>query len=175
MTTDNPYAPPKANLNENENSSSADALMALPRFGTLWVILLSIITLSLYYVYWLCHRTALINRYASNKIGMPFIVFALVVYFVSFVPIFIDEYVPAAYATEYIYIVNMLDVFSSLIMLIWVFRIRNRLIDDVYGPPYDRTAVGPILTFFFQIYYLQYTMNREIDNHLQDQDKNAEA
>ena len=63
----------------------------------------------------------------------------------------------------YILASDALGLVSGIFEMIWVFKIRNRLVDDVIKTENPRAQIGPALTFFLQIFYLQYKINQQID------------
>lgn len=57
-------------------------------------------------------------------------------------------------------IINISDLVASILILVWVFKFRNRFKLIHQDKKID---LSPILTFFFQIFYLQYKINQVHD------------
>ena len=128
------------------------------RFNTWYTIGLSIITLSFYMPYWLYTRSKSLNQIVDNKISSLFINTVITLYVLSFL-IGIGEVF-----YENIEIYSIVSTFTNLaaniLFIVCVFRFRNRLQNEVADP---QVKVGIVLTFFFQIFYLQYKINELID------------
>ncbi|MCU7845654.1 MAG: DUF4234 domain-containing protein [Candidatus Thiodiazotropha sp. (ex Monitilora ramsayi)] len=153
---DNPYEPPKSNVDAINRSNY---LNNFSRFSAWWVLLLSVVTLGIYNVYWLYTRSRIINQIHHRKIP-EFLIWAALIFYVlntglSFLP---DEMVAS------LIIVVLLSAVGSIFFFVWwLFGVRNRLqeLAEENGSPENR--IGPILTFFFQVIYLQYKINEQID------------
>jgi hypothetical protein len=160
----NPYTPPAAPL---VVESRAD-IREFPRFSAWYVFFLSLVTLGLYIIYWLYNRTSILNRLAQNRISDTFIVAVTIIAVLSFV-LSVGEIAYAVVATGprlppwYEGFGNVLSIVSNVALLVWVFKFRNRLVDEVMGTPLARSDVGPVMTFFFQLIYLQFKINQKID------------
>ena len=154
---DNPYMTPKAELVERPEHG----IQCFERFSTWYVLGLTIITLSIYYIVWLYRRTQILNQLTPNKIGDRFIQVTLLLFSISLL-VSVGEVVLEPSPT-YVLVSDSLGYLSGIFELVWVFKFRNRLVDDVLEGEDTRSEVGPILTFFFQIFYLQYKINQQLD------------
>jgi len=161
---ENPYSAPEADL---KSSSQANVLNIFTRFSTWAVVGLSIITMGIYAVYWLYSRSKAINSVIDNKIPSALITTSLVLYVLGM----IINYGPFLLGSAVVDILPAMMIASPIIglasfvaMIIWVFKFRNRLneMTQSEGKP---TWAGPILTFFFQVLYLNYKINQHIDVH----------
>ena len=161
MGSDNtsPYAPPKSQL----ASPGADnaAVLRLPRIRTLAVIALTIITLSLYLPYWLYTRSTILNDLQERPISRTFMMLAVLVYLASFAMIIPESLYPDS--QQIILASSAASLVSNIIMLVWVFSFRNRLNEMTAVTRGSKFWLGAVLTFFFQVFYLQYKLNQLID------------
>ena len=155
----NPYDAPKADLATQDEQS--DSLAIFPRFSTWFVFLLSFATLGLYILYWLYHRTRILNRLKGiSPISDTFIFLALGFNVVA-IPVNIGEaFVKQNH--EYILASNSLYIASTLLLLIWAFKFRHRLNDFLEKSPYPTSRLGPVFTFLFQSLYLSYKINQNL-------------
>lgn len=155
---ENPYSAPEADL---VKPLITNDLSVFTRFSTWAVVGLSIITLSIYTIYWLYTRTEKLNSITEDKISKGYMLAATAVYILSM----ILTYAPLAVASgsEFMILAQPLTSLASAIMiLVWVFKFRNRLnrLTQSEGKP---TWCGPILTFFLQSWYLNYKINQNLD------------
>ncbi|GAB1261996.1 DUF4234 domain-containing protein [Aurantivibrio plasticivorans] len=150
---DNIYSTPKSQVIEIDKST-----VPFERFSTWYVVGLSIITLSLYVPYWLYTRTKQLNGVVENTISEAFVNSVLGFYILSFamvIPVSMYEG-----NTEIELLSSIVDLVANILILVWVYKFRNRLVDEIFK---NRYSLGNIITFFFQIYYLQYKINEYID------------
>ncbi|RDU34756.1 hypothetical protein DRW41_21925 [Neobacillus piezotolerans] len=128
------------------------------RMAPVWLtVLLSILTLGIYYPYWLLKRRDEVNRLAGKKIihkWVPWLV--LILYSVSALvftigPFFLNEIAIMLYE----YIDNLITVFGVSCIIWYSFRIREVLLEKM-----EDESINGILTFFLTIWYLQYKINK---------------
>ena len=157
--TMNPYAPPKANV---DASSYVTTVEAFPRFSTWWVFLLTLTTFGIYPIYWLYTRTRILNRILPSgaiHIGLAFAAAGLLVASIAaelLQGIYPDDLGVSA-------ISRIIGLICNVVILVWVFMLRNRLNEHFASKQGDRYWIGGVLTFFFHVLYLQYKLNRLID------------
>ena len=164
----NPYATPNANLARDEPGRGIESF---PRFSAWYVFGLIILTLSLYIAYWLFTRTRTLNKLSANKISTLFCYVTMAFFLLSLATAFgevalaltADTLEGSTVSRNYAIFSNLISFISNILMLVWVFKFRNRLADNVIGGLSGRAAVGPVMTFFFQVIYLQYKINERID------------
>jgi len=134
------------------------------RFSTWYTIILIILTLGLYVLYWMHTRTKVLNKIVRDQISSVFTcitAFLFVAsYVVGMVEIVFDEFSMFQDMKQYFTYLPTLEIISNIIFLVWVFKFRNRLQETFSSADID---IGIIPTFFFQIIYLQYKINRLID------------
>ncbi|MEJ2692411.1 MAG: DUF4234 domain-containing protein [Candidatus Thiodiazotropha sp.] len=163
----NPYNAPKADLATQDEQS--DSLAIFPRFSTWFVFFLSLATLGLYILYWLYHRTRILNRLKGiSPISDTFIFLSLGFNVVS-IPVNIGEAF-VKHNQEYILASNILYIVSTLLLLIWAFKFRHSLNDFLEKSPHPSSRLGPVFTFLFQSLYLSYKINQnlELENTAQE-------
>ena len=149
------YAPPSSDLSKIDHAD----ISVFERFSTWYVIGLTIVTLSLYLPYWLYTRSKSLNAITENKISSYFINVTLILFFTSIVAVVTVEFIQP---DETIMLTSSaLDLISNIMMLVWVFKFRNRL-SELFS--HDSIKLGPVMTFFFQVFYLQYKINEIIDH-----------
>jgi len=158
---ENVYQAPEAELVKDEIGDFS----VFERFSTWFVVVLSVITLSFYIPYWLYTRTKQLNTITKDKISDGFIITALALFMVSMAGAFASGSVEFSKDAEIV--LGLLDLTSNIFTIVWVFKIRNRILDLVKDSPID---LGGVLTFFFQLYYLQYKINEIIDYKKQQQE-----
>lgn len=153
----NPYSAPEATLDRPQESQ---ALAGFKRFTTWGVVGLCIITLGIYSLYWLYSRTNQINNLTDNKIGKTFVLVTTVLYLASTV----ISYLPfvGVINTTLLMASPFVSFAAMVLYVVWAFKIRNRL-NQVTNSAGQITWCGPILTFFFTIFYLNYKINQNID------------
>ncbi|MBV0932332.1 DUF4234 domain-containing protein [Marinobacterium weihaiense] len=160
QVADNPYVAPEAEL---EVQHEAGDLSVFPRFTTWAVFGLTIITLGIYAVYWMYSRTRHLNSITEDRISNGFVGAAVGVYIASGVSSIMMGLTDAsALSGTMVLIDGLLGLASWILMLVWAFKFRNRLnrVTDSRGKP---TWAGPILTFFFSVFYLSYKVNQHLD------------
>ncbi|WP_018014577.1 DUF4234 domain-containing protein [Teredinibacter turnerae] len=152
--TANPYSAPQSEV----NAPSAGKLSAIfPRF-TAWAVFgLGVITLGIYSFYWLFSRTRQINPVIENPISPLFMGATLGLYFIGFA-----SNIPLGNPTVTM-VLSLLSLAGSIMFVIWAFRLRSRIHQVANISVSDPSRIGPILTFFFSVIYLQYKINQYID------------
>ena len=158
---DNPYATPRAHVADQLVGSSA--IEEFPRFSTWWVLLLSIVTLSIYMPYWMFTRTRVLHRVAPEKpvpsavIVISLLFFAVNIGFGVLEGVYPNDVMIKLYS-------QLLSIASGISFVVWVLMFRNRL-NALLGVTRESPLwLGAVLAFFFQILYLQYKINQAIDS-----------
>jgi len=155
----NPYKSPEASVID---TTIEDGLShVFERFSTWATIGLSVITLGIYAIYWLYSRTEQLNKHSEAPISSAFINTTVVFYVLSLIPNL--NYFMEINATL-IAAFGAVSVVSFVLMYVWIYKIRNRINLLLNTGKGDDSWLGPIYTFFFTIYYLQYKTNSVIDS-----------
>jgi Domain of unknown function (DUF4234) len=148
----NIYEAPQSNLIDSKN----EGFKIFSRFSTWYVVGLSIITLSFYILYWLYTRSKKLNTIASEPISVTFMIISIVIYITSFSIIFVEELIPKD--TEILF--RLFDFLANVLIIVWIFMFRSRIQSFALS---RGIKVGGVLTFIFQIYYLQYKINEILE------------
>ena len=160
----NPYAPPKAPV--------ADVVpRGLKRRSVLLVIIFLIVTLGLYYPIWFLRRRAALNSLDSQKKLQlwPFVIYG-VAFVLAFVVSFVAAFRGITIDPNLETLLRIVNLAVGILMLVQAFVVRHILEDHLAGPDGDassslfveRITLSGVMTFFFQIIYLQWAINRYI-------------
>jgi hypothetical protein len=164
----NPYAPPKAPVADRSSASPT----GLRRRRVITMIVLIIVTLGLYYPIWFFRRRGALNRLDSpRKLRLwPLTVFATVTV-VDIVVAIVSGPVPAqTFGGAAVTLLAIVRLAAGFLMLVQCFFIKDILEDHLAGPEDDvsqslfveHVKLSGLMTFFFQIFYLQYVINRYV-------------
>jgi hypothetical protein len=156
--TQNAFEAPKADLS---TPATENPILEMKRFTAWGVFGLSIITLGLYFIYWMFTRVKQINT--LSKIAKANIT-ALYVYVASSVINNICQYAldPTNLVVSIVILVAGIAGLVAYIMT--VFSARKALQEVINEGSQEEVKLGGILTFFFSAIYFQYKINEAIDN-----------
>jgi hypothetical protein len=162
----NPYGPPK--------SAVADiSERGLKRRSVVVMIVLYIVTFGFYYPIWFLRRRVALNRLDSpRKLRLwPFLVY-LAFFSLEFVGAFVAEFAPNEQPIEAgaSVVFDLIPIAVGILMAVQCFITKDILEDHLIGPEDHVSAslvTGPVKlsglkTFFLQIFYLQWVINRDI-------------
>jgi len=162
----NPYAPPKAAVADLSPTG-------LKRRSVILMLLLSIVTFGLYFPIWFLRRRAALNRLDSpRKLRLwPFVI--AVTWFVFHLIVGIaagSAPLGQAISERAALTLNLVRFTVGILMLVQSFYTKDILEDHLAGPGdelpnpllVDTVKLSGVMTFFFQIFYLQYVINRYI-------------
>ncbi|WP_428240582.1 DUF4234 domain-containing protein [Gynuella sp.] len=125
------------------------------------MLFLTIVTLGIYPIYWMYSRTWLLNIITREGISSSVIRIALVsgaVYVIS--PILGQVLLGRQFAAA----VGLFAAVSYIVFaLIWIFGLRAEISRIARSQGQSDFHANAILTFFFQVFYLQYKINQFID------------
>lgn len=162
--------PPQNEHPSHESSTPANgqghALQALPRVSVWAVLGLSIISLGLYYTYWLFTRTQIINRVADRPISMILVHSVLGLLMLNLIVSFVSGYNPDN--EQYRHLAGIIGLGYSLLNLFWVFSVRQRLHKMTLAGERSLFWINGIWTFLFQVLYLQFKINEYIEEHTRE-------
>ncbi len=137
----NPYQTPEAELIRNDGQP--DSLRSFPRFSTWFVFLLSIPTLGFYLLWWLYHRTKILNRLKDvNPISDAFVFFALGLNILTLPISLTAETVIRDPA--YILFANATSLIASISIIVWSFKFRSRLNTFIEQNMPQGKRLGPV-------------------------------
>jgi hypothetical protein len=161
-------------MSKDESTVARSAPPAgLKRRSVVLVIVLTIVTFGLYYPIWFLRRRAALNRLDSPRKlrRWPFLIF--IGFFVLQFMVGIasgsapPEQTIGAAATL---LLKLCQLAVGILMVVQCFFIKDILEDHLAGPQdnispslfVERVKLSGLMTFFFQIFYLQYVINRYI-------------
>jgi uncharacterized protein DUF4234 len=167
-------------MSESEPLSTNESRIAPPvpptrikRRSVVLMIVLTVVTFGLYYPTWFLRRRAALNRMDSpTKLRRwPFVAF-----FAFFVLQFIVGLASGSAPPEQTIgagaslLLTFLQLAIGILMVVQCFFIKDILEDHLAGPEdsvsssilADRVKLSALMTFFFQIFYLQYVINRYV-------------
>jgi len=147
----------------HSGGSPSGPMQRLPRISTWSVVGLSIISLGIYYTYWLYTRTQIINQVHDEKIPMsvPHTVIGLLL--LNFIFSIISTINPDN--VDYRQLASLSGLCFSLANVFWVFMLRNRIHRMTKAGEKSLFWINGIFTFLFQVAYLQFKINEYIDDH----------
>ena len=157
----NPYSTPSSDLATDVDSSQR--MHNFSRFSAWGVFGLSIITLGLYYIYWLFTRTQLINRVHHDKISDTLVYSVLGLMLVNIALSFLSGMYEQN--ADYELAANISSLVYSISSLFWIFAVRNRIHQMSDASQLNGYWLGGVMTFLFQVLYMQYKINEYIDTH----------
>jgi len=166
----NPYAPPKAVVADVTS-------IGLKRRSVILMFVFTLLTAGLYYPIWFLRRRAALNQLASpKKLQLwPFVVmllwflFAFGFGFVAGVNRALTGSV-GGLSPETQLVFSIVRLAVGILMLVQCFRTKD-ILEDHFAGPGDQVAsplfadvvrLSGVMTFFFQIFYLQYAINRHL-------------
>ncbi|MCP3899406.1 MAG: DUF4234 domain-containing protein [Desulfobacteraceae bacterium] len=162
----NPYITPSANLIES-NKEGAAALAEFNKVSTWIVLLLTMLTCGVYAFFWLYSRTKILNRLPSvEPISSGFMVTTIILWAISMLFSFgtgINTGIQGEPDVGLTLITNLLSIVASILPIVWYFKFKNRLNTFLTNHVQNGSLLGPIMTFFFNILYLSYKLNENIE------------
>lgn len=151
----NPYETPAAELVTSNNQNS---ILEFKRFTAWGVFGLTIITLGFYPLYWLYTRALVANSVHSRPISQGLLVTMLVTTILSVISSFyvVDE--------TMLMVNSVLSLIYIIVYITVLFKVRNRLKDILNESNEKMYGVNPVFTLFLSSIYLQYKINKGIDD-----------
>ena len=168
----NPYSPPKAALADYRPAG-------LKRRRVITMIVFSMVTFGSYYPIWFLRRRAALNRLDSpRKLRLwPFVIIMawFVAQFILGIATGIAASITGGPATPRqvfgegtVLLLNLFQLAVAILLVVQSFFTKDILEDHLAGPGdqvpnpllVDSVKLSGVMTFFFQIFYLQYVINR---------------
>ena len=138
-------------------------MQSLPRIST-WVVFgLNILTIGLYYPYWLYTRSQIINQVQAHKIPSNLIHTVLGLFLVSLVFSFMSG--SQADNLDYKMASNLFTLIYSISALFWTFILRDRIHKMSHANQQGGYWLSGLMVVLFQMLYLQYKINEYLDTH----------
>ena len=147
--------------------------MIFKRRSVFLMIVLTVVTFGLYYPFWFLRRRAALNRLDSpRKLQLwPFLIFLAfwllqVIIVIASGPESPEQTIGAGGSL----LLRLCRLAVGILMVVQCFFIKDILEDHLAGPEdnvsssllLDRVNLSGLMTFFFQIFYLQHVINRHI-------------
>jgi len=160
----NPYAPPTAAIADLSSGG-------LRRRSVVLMIVLTLLTFGVYYPIWFLRRRAGLNRLNSpRKLQLwPFVIVIawLACQFIAGIVAGLNGQ-PIGGSLAILF--NIVQLAVGILLLVQSFFTKDILEDHLSGPGDDipnplfveTLKLSGVMTFFFQIFYLQYVINRHI-------------
>src|SRR5207249_6887538 len=145
----------------------------LKRRSIVLMIVLAIVTLGLYYPIWFLRRRDALNRLDSPRKlqRWPFLIF-IAFFVLQFMVGLASGSAPRerTIGAEASLLLSLLQLAVEILMVVQCFFTKDILEDHLAGPEdntsssifVDRVKLSALMTFFFQILYLQHIINRHI-------------
>ena len=127
--------------------------------STARLILLTVVTYAVYPAHFLNRLTSRINvsLHPSRRISNGFVVANFVFAYLSLSMFVAYIFVPAGHPFETVS--NLADTVTGLLLLIWSFKVRNRLNALMTSTPDAASWLSGPWTFVFQHFYINYKIN----------------
>ena len=161
----NPYAPPVAVVDDPPKTG-------LKRRSVILMIVLTLVTLGFYYPIWFLRRRDALNAMDSpRKLRLwPFVVY-LVWYVFQFILGFANGVARGQLISPQVdLLLKLVQLAIAILLLVQCFFIKDILEDHLAGPGDQiqspllvaSVKLSGLMTFLFQVFYLQYAINRYI-------------
>lgn len=161
MSDENIYAPPKANVVQQDDIFSRDTLLRQLKKESTWTLFfLTFITLGIYSAHYIKRQTSIINEHIDDtlRVSDGYINSILILSYVSVLLIipyfFIEEGHPVNTVS------NLLDRLWVIMVLIWAFKARNRMNILLSCEKGSESWFHGFWTFLFQQLYFNYKVNK---------------
>ena len=153
------YASPQAELSTSK-PGNAGLYEELQSESTWKLFFFIVITLGIYAAVWLLNKTKLVNERlgADSRISNGFYLSALIVTVVS--ALMVIPYLFSEVSVQYDQISGALDKVSNIMLLIWSFKVRNRIHELTNADSGTSNWFSGLGTFFFQSLYINYKINK---------------
>jgi hypothetical protein len=164
MEANNPYAPPQARVLDVDTSYGL-------KHRSVWVVIVfCVLTLGLYYLIWFLRRRPGLNRLNSpRKLSLWPLVLLGGLYVLAVVEGLVagDTPLELVIGVGFTLLLQLVQLAISILMIIQCFKIKD-IIED-HAAPADPTEpfaqhvkLSGLMTFFFSIFYLQWSINRYV-------------
>ena len=127
--------------------------------STARLVLLTIVTYAVYPVYFMKRLTGQVNACLDSglRISDGFVVANFIFAYLSLAMLLPYILVPEGHPVEYLS--KIFDHLSLLLLLVWSFKVRNRMNIILASRPGNPSWFHGFWTFLFQYYYINYKIN----------------
>lgn len=153
------YASPQAELNTSK-PGNAGLYEELQSESTWKLFFLIVLTLGIYAAVWLLGKTRLLNERlgADSRISNGFYISAMIATVAS--ALMVIPYLVSDVSVQYDQISNALDKVSNVMLLVWSFKVRNRIHELTEAHSSTPNWFSGLATFFLQSLYINYKINK---------------
>jgi uncharacterized membrane protein len=156
-----PYQPPTVDVSPPD-VRSANTIQVFEKFSTWYVLGLTFITLGLYSVYWLFSRSRRLNKLKYiEPVSETYMQVTAAAWVLSY-PVGIGEIYMQDNAS-YLLFSRGLEIATAMMILVWAFMFRNRLNTFLEHCSVKTSRLSPVLTFFFNVLYLSFKVNQNLE------------
>jgi hypothetical protein len=156
-----PYKPPVVDVSPPDVRFK-DSIQVFEKFSTWYVFGLSFLTLGLYPVYWLITRSRKLNGLKFvEPISEAYMQITATAWVLSY-PVSIGE-IYMMDNINYLMFSKAFALITAIMMLVWAFMFRNRLNAFLERSSEPTSKLGPVMTFLFQVLYLSFKVNQNLD------------
>ncbi|WP_020409074.1 DUF4234 domain-containing protein [Hahella ganghwensis] len=143
---------------QNQSPGIAD----FPRLNVALFVALTMLSFSMYFVYWMFTRSQILNRQLGTAgISLGLMNLAVSAFFVYVGVYFYFQANPER--GDLLMVTNIFALICQVLFLVWIFKIRNRLHLVMGVTRGHRYWCNALLTFLFNAFYVQYKINQMID------------
>jgi hypothetical protein len=147
-----------------------EKISKFPRINVIYDRKITYITFSFYIFFWLKKYSNILNKELSDKkISNIWFPLSITVTIINFVMIFIEIFTNDN--PQIVLIGKQINTIYIIILILWLFKVRDKMNIVLETEKNTQYWYSGILTFFFNIWYLQYKTNRIQDFINNEQDK----
>ncbi len=166
----------------NQHETHPNDILKFKRFSAFYVFLLNRFTQNIYMLHWINTRSEVVNSTHENRIDKKWLYTMLLsIVYCIWIPIAIDftgEYFTGE--NYYIVVIILLSLLIAFLLgitsyLVLIFKMKNRLKDIMKRTNSNEYQLSSLLTFFFGDMYLQYKINKCIDDYLKTVEQEKEG
>jgi len=139
-----------------------------PQLGVMAFLLLTLVSMGGYFVYWMYHRTMILNRQLGDQgISVRFVNLSVTAYIIYMGLALYIQLEPARINVMLVY--GIFALICNILYLVWIFKIRNRLNLVLQIGQGHTHWLKASWTFLLHAFYVQYKINQiqgDETNHL---------
>ncbi|MCJ8312250.1 MAG: DUF4234 domain-containing protein [Saccharospirillaceae bacterium] len=155
--TNNLYAAPESDLNQEVDANGDDAILEFTRFSAWGVFGLSFITLGIYMYFWLYKNISTVNRLHDQPVSLNLLWAYLGLNLVGTIMPYLGSPLLASLSM-------LFSLAGFILLLVMAYTLRSRLTDIIKRSGLENLPkIGGVMTFFFNVLYFQYKINQAID------------
>ncbi len=168
--------PNKKEIEETLSKKNTNQLKPPQKKPVILLLFLSIITIGIYPAIWYIKRSSEFTQISSQKLSKKLSIFYLILIILTIISILpliletiiINNFQPTVSTLDLILLTSKISIaiLSSISTIIGIYlAIKSKnIINEALKQKGSQTKLSTILTIFLNIYYLQYEINRIMDN-----------